>query len=43
MRKLRPPEASPVEVRRVVYQIEVPSVYRRDIKAIAHETHMAGH
>lgn len=43
MRKWRPLEASPVEVRRVVYQIEVPAVYRRDIKAIAHETHMAGH
>lgn len=43
MRKLRPPEASPDEVWRVVYQIVVPAVYRRDIMAIAHETPMTGH
>lgn len=43
MQKWRPPEASPNEVWRVVYQIVVPAVYRRDIMAIAHETPMAGH
>lgn len=43
MRKLRPPEASPDEVCRVVYQLVVPTVYRKDIMALAHETHMAGH
>lgn len=43
MRKLRPPEAFPDEVWRVVYQIVVPAVYRRDIMAIAHETPMTGH
>lgn len=44
MRKWRPPEASPDEVWRVVYQIHVvvPVVIRRDIMAIGHETHMAG-
>lgn len=35
MRKWQPPEASPNEVWRVVYQIVVP--------AVAHETPMAGH
>lgn len=43
MQKWRQPEASPGEVWRVVYQIVVPAVYQRDIMAIAHETHMAGH
>lgn len=42
MRKLRPPKASNDEVWRVVHQIVVPAVYRRDIMAIAHETLMAG-
>uniref|UniRef100_A0A8W8JI11 Uncharacterized protein n=1 Tax=Magallana gigas TaxID=29159 RepID=A0A8W8JI11_MAGGI len=41
MRKWRPPEASPDEVWRVVYQIVVPAVNRKDIMAIAHETPMA--
>lgn len=43
MQKWRQTEASPGEVWRVVYQIVVPAVYQRDIMAIAHETHMAGH
>lgn len=43
MRKRRPPEATPDDVWRVVYQIVVPAVYRRDIMAIAHETPMVGH
>lgn len=43
MRKCRPPEASLDKVWRVVNQIVVPAVYRRDIMAIAHETPMAGH
>lgn len=43
MQKWRPPDASPDEVWRVVYQIVVPAVYRRDIMAIAQETPVAGH
>lgn len=42
MRKWQPPKASNDEVWRVVHQIVVPAVYRRDIMAIAHETLMAG-
>lgn len=42
MLKWRPPDAFPDELWRVVFQMEVPAVYRRDIMAIAHETPMAG-
>ncbi|CAC5410429.1 Retrovirus-related Pol polyprotein from transposon 17.6 [Mytilus coruscus] len=43
MRKWRPPDATPEEEWRVVYQVVVPKVYRQDIIGLAHDTPLAGH
>ncbi|CAC5366139.1 unnamed protein product [Mytilus coruscus] len=43
MRKWRPPDATPEEEWRVVYQVVVPKVYRQEIIGLAHDTPLAGH
>ena len=42
-RKWRPPEASADEEWRVVHQIVVPNVYRKDIMHMAHDSPLSGH
>ena len=43
MRKWRPPEAGLDEDWRVVHQIIIPRIYRKDILSLAHDSPMAGH
>ena len=42
-RKWRPPDASPDEEWRVVHQIVVPTLYRKDILNMAHDSPLSGH
>ena len=43
MRKWRPPDVSPEEDWKVVTQIVVPKVYRKEVLSLAHDIPMAGH
>ena len=43
MRKWRPPEVSAEDEWKVVYQIVLPSSYRKEVLQVAHETPTAGH
>ena len=43
MRKWRPPDASVEDEWKVVYQIVVPKVYRKEVLNLAHDSAMAGH
>ena len=43
MRKWRPTDSKPDEEWKIMHQIVVPKIYRRDILNIAHETPLSGH
>ena len=43
LRKWRPPDASPDDEWRVVHHIVVPTIYRKDILHMAHDSPHSGH
>lgn len=43
MRKRRPPDAAVEDEWKVVHQIVIPAVYRKNVISLAHDSPMAGH